>query len=198
LGQLREAFNEAKIVSRNSGGEGMFFEAYWHARISELAMDYDITVLRLKSEGKMSSTLLFKEKDQYWAPGIPIFPQIDAAIACNETLYAIQYTVQDTQKNKKKEFDVTKFSNEFLATIFGNNKALHDITHVIIVYVVPPYRLHFITPEPTEKQATVRSSALQFGEKVVSFKTKHLVADVNSDDVPDFPFLKKRGTNISS
>jgi hypothetical protein len=196
--QLREAFNQARSTVPNTPAEGFYFEAYWHARISELSMECKISVLRLIDKGKVSSTLLFKEKDQYWVPGIPNYPQIDAAIACNATLYVIQYKVQDMQKKSKGDFDVARFSNNFLAIMFDNNPSLEDITQVIIIYVVPPYRSKFKVPPTTAKKATFRSVAFQFSEKVVSFKTELLIADVNSDDVPDFSFLKKKGTNIPS
>jgi hypothetical protein len=198
LDQLKEAYNEAKIVVPNAGTEGYFFEAYWHAKITELSRDYNFTVLRL-SDKRNGSMLQFKEKDQYWVPGNHTFPQIHSAIACNKTLYAMVYTIGDKALN----FDVTTFSNYFLANMFANSKKLHDVTDVIIVYVVS--HSDFKAPEVVpDVQAIVKDGhseklikrtgslpACPFGEKVVHFATDWLIVDVNSHTVPTFPFFKK-------
>jgi hypothetical protein len=67
----------------------------------------------------------------YWIPSIPNFGDIDAAVVCNGTLHAFQYTIRRTRK-----FDGDKFVLNFLHPI------LFQIGHLILDVNV---RIHFCT-----------------------------------------------------
>jgi hypothetical protein len=172
--QFRDAYNQSLSLLPDTAAAGL----YWHASFKEVASVYGITMQHcLGKSGKFSMEMLTMT-DQYWVPGAHNFPRIDAAIIRGTTLYALQYTVSE----ERRIFDVWTFSQRFMQTILPNNaEKFGDIANVHVVYVVPTD--NFPTPLLSNNHFS-----LGFGREL-NFFTTTVLANVNDNTFPEFPFL---------
>jgi hypothetical protein len=106
---------------------GSFFKMFWHGWF-QTTLPGGITVVRRIETEEICSFQLTK-KDQYWIPSTD-FPDVDAAIITNDTLYALQYTVRGNH-------DLNETSIQSFVTKVLKNNSFEGVQYVKILYVVP-------------------------------------------------------------
>jgi hypothetical protein len=171
------------------------YEAYWHTWF-QLQCPNGIIYFRDVGKNRPLAT-----RNEYWVPGSKQFPNIDAALVCNKTLYTFQYTVQ---KAKKKDFDIPSFSN---TVVFPLLKTVPDIKSVCILYVTPP-RSDFKEPnlnfsdikikKPRGRPKKNAPSSSESGKMYfmvdrteLEITTETVFAEIRTEMIPTFPFLVK-------
>ena len=140
LESLREALNYAKTV--HSGAcYGWHFEYFGHMVFRKLSENLEKnensqnpdpikqTVDKFDvAEGEVSKL----DRDKlYWTPDIPNFRNIDAAIALDNILYCLQYTISSDQH----KFNYSTFVSTFWEKLQNNFKS--QIKTIKVVFVLP-------------------------------------------------------------
>jgi hypothetical protein len=195
LHQLKRFYLDA-VEGKATGLIAWSYEAYWHEWLEKNQPN------GIKFFCDMGENKPLDSKNLYWVPGSETYPFIDAALVRNETLYAIQYT---TQNSRKRELNILSLMTEFVAPL---RETLQDIKTVSILFVTPDIdfnepKLSFARivkkrrggqPLPPSSAEVTCNSKLKYctvDDAEISYDLLIIYADVQAEWTPGFPFLER-------
>jgi hypothetical protein len=124
--EFLKGYRLTKKMGANSVA-GSYFEVFWH-RLFQTREPGGISVVQ-SNETKANCISQLTEKNQYWIPSAG-FPDIDAAIIRDDTLYALQYTV--SARHDLNTTSIPSFVSKVLENI-----SFEGVQYVKILYMVP-------------------------------------------------------------
>jgi hypothetical protein len=154
------AYLGAAAARTNAALQGLYFEHVLHrvvqCNVSRPSHDgqklREISkVIRGRGPKWLDDVEAFNERNAYWIPGSPNFPDIDSALVHKTTLYAFQTTIKRTRAFKK---------SRFVSAVVGRvAKQIPDLqVTAVVVYFVHPDTVQFELPEVSEWPIQTRSS----------------------------------------
>lgn len=160
-----KSIQQSLTIAKNSQSGSPFgwqFEYFGHKIFYELSKAVDSSLDKNNKdprpihvdpfEVEQGKVAKLNRSSLYWQPDIPNFPNIDAAIAINNVLYCLQYTIKEEHKFNYSTF-VSTFWDQ-LPDEFKKRRGKNGFTTIKVIFVLPEEPNNAQAMEPNNVQAT--------------------------------------------